>query len=185
MGKINLNQDEKKELLRLAKNTIEKFLKFSEFKIEDTKLSSLKEKRYGVFVTLKKFGELRGCIGYVEPIKPLYELVQMAAYSAAFEDPRFPPLNKNELNFIKLEISMLGKPHQIEDISEIEIGKHGLIIEKGFNRGLLLPQVATEYGWDVKEFLSHTCLKAGLSPDCWEDPNTKIYVFEGIVFEEE
>jgi len=104
--------------------------------------------------------------------------------SAAFEDPRFPPVEKKEVKEIDIEISVLSPLQTISNIENIQIGKHGLIIEKGYNRGLLLPQVAVEYNWDKEEFLEHTCKKAGLPRGAWEDPSTKIQIFSAEIFSE-
>ena len=105
------------------------------------------------------------------------------AISAAFEDPRFPPLQKEELSLIEIEISVLS-PLRKGTVEEVEVGKHGVYLIKGFRRGVLLPQVPVEYGWDKKTFLEHVCLKAGLSPDCYKDPDTEIYLFTAEVFKE-
>ncbi len=138
----------------------------------------------GAFVTLHKHGVLRGCIGYVIPIKPLYETVKEMAISSAFEDPRFPPLRNEEFDEIDIEISALSPLKQIESIDEIKVGKHGILIKKGFRSGLLLPQVATEQGWDLETFLTNTCYKAGLYGDCWKEKDTVIEIFSAIVFSE-
>jgi len=142
----------------------------------------LKEKK-GAFVTLKKHGNLRGCIGYIEARKPLYKTVADMAIAAAFNDPRFPPLRSDELTHVTLEISILSPLKEIKDINEIEVGIHGLYITKGYNSGLLLPQVATQYKWDSLTFLEETCYKAGLRPDAWKDKDTKIYIFSADVFD--
>jgi len=140
--------------------------------------------KLGVFVTLHKLGELRGCIGYVEGIRPLQEAVIEMAQSAAFNDPRFAPVTSEEVNDLELEISVLSPISEVENIDDIEIGKHGLIIEQGFFKGLLLPQVATEQNWNRKEFLQHTCRKAGLPVNAWKEQNTKIYAFSAEIFSE-
>ncbi|MCS7250188.1 MAG: AmmeMemoRadiSam system protein B [candidate division WOR-3 bacterium] len=181
---LKLSEEEKKELLTIARKTLESYLhnkKIPDFKITSENL----KKRYGVFVTLEKFGELRGCIGYVEGIKPLYEGVIDNAINAALRDPRFPPVSSKELKDIKIEITVLSPLKKIEDINKIVVGKHGILIKKGFYQGLLLPQVATEYGWDRETFLKHTCLKAGLNPESYKDKDTEIYIFEGLIISEE
>jgi len=142
---------------------------------------TLKEKR-GAFVTLKKRGHLRGCIGYVKAVKPLWETVQEMALAAAFHDPRFPSLKSDELKDISVEISVLSPLKRISDVNEIEVGKHGLYIVRGYNSGLLLPQVAVEYDWDKETFLSETCYKAGLPPNSWMEEDTEIYVFSADYF---
>ncbi len=146
----------------------------------------------GVFVTIETYPAkaLRGCIGYPEPVMPLAEATIRAAISAATEDPRFPPLHSKELADTLVEVSILTRPEFMrissprEYLDKIEIGRHGLIAEKGPYRGLLLPQVAVDQGWDVEEFLSHTCMKAGLLPDSWYDDGVAISRFEGRVFAE-
>ncbi len=141
----------------------------------------LKEKR-GAFVTLKKKDQLRGCIGYIDAIKPLHQTVREMAVAAAFHDPRFPKLSSEEFEQLTFEISVLGPLLRISDIHEIEVGKHGLYITRGRNSGLLLPQVATAYGWGRITFLEETCHKAGLPPQAWKDKDTKIYIFSADVF---
>ena len=138
----------------------------------------------GAFVTLHKHGALRGCIGYVEAIKPLYKTVQEMAIAAAFQDPRFPGLKADEFNNIEIEISVMSPLEKITDVNKIEVGKHGIIIKSGFNSGLLLPQVATEQGWDRDTFLEHTCYKAGLPGNIWKKPDTEILIFSAEVFSE-
>jgi len=146
-----------------------------------------KEKR-GVFVTLKKNG-LRGCIGHPYPDKSLGDAIVDSAVTAAIGDPRFPPAQIKELDDITIEVTILTPPKLIEGKAnerseKVQIGKHGLLLELMPFSGLLLPQVATEYGLDAKEFLSQTCLKAGLTPDMWLDERTKVYTFEGQIFAE-
>jgi AmmeMemoRadiSam system protein A len=137
----------------------------------------------GVFVTLKRDGHLRGCIGTLECRDPLVDEVARVAVSAAREDPRFEPVRPAELQGLDVEVSVLGPLEEIDPRDEraIEIGRHGLVVEQGHRRGLLLPQVATEWGWGREEFLSHTCAKAGLAPDCWRR-GAKVYRFAAEVF---
>lgn len=146
------------------------------------------EKR-GVFVTLTKSGTLRGCIGFPYPVMPLGEAIIHAAGAAALEDPRFPPVTKDELGAISLEVTILTVPEPLEGepakrLQQVVVGKHGLIVRGMGTSGLLLPQVATEYGWDAKTFLDHTCMKAGLSERCWTSKNVEILTFEGQIFSE-
>ena len=178
-----LSKEEKIFCLKLARETLERFFAGDKKKITPPEeYKHLWEKR-GAFVTLLKEGHLRGCIGILEPLYPLYEVIQKMAISAAFEDPRFPPLQKEELSLIEIEISVLS-PLRKGTVEEVEVGKHGVYLIKGFRRGVLLPQVPVEYGWDKKTFLEHVCLKAGLSPDCYKDPDTEIYLFTAEVFKE-
>lgn len=149
----------------------------------------------GVFVTLNHAEagakELRGCIGYPEPILPLVEATLDSAVNSATHDPRFPSVTLKELDKIVVEVSVLTPPQLIEVKDpkdyprKIAIGKDGLIVERGWYKGLLLPQVPIEWHWDEEEFLSNCCMKAGLPPDCWVVEGTKIYSFQAIIFEEE
>jgi AmmeMemoRadiSam system protein A len=148
-------------------------------KIED---KELKEKR-GAFVTLKVNDQLRGCIGYPLPYKPLWETITDVAVSAATQDPRFESLTLEELPAVKIEISVLSMPKSIKDIKEVEVGKHGIIISKGPCKGLLLPQVPVEWNWDLETYLSHGCLKAGLDEDEWKK-GVNIEIFSAQVFSE-
>lgn len=146
------------------------------------------EKHAGVFVTIKRSGDLRGCIGFPYPVHTMCNAVINASVAAATEDPRFQPIRKEELPDITVEVTVLGFPEEIDQLSSsalksIEIGKHGLIVQLGYFSGLLLPQVAEEENFTVSEFLEAACLKAGLSPSAWEDRETKVYKFEGRVFE--
>jgi AmmeMemoRadiSam system protein A len=180
-----LTNEERRYLLTLARKALEYYLKGETFTPPAPPLEykNSYEKR-GAFVTLTKKGRLRGCIGSLEGDKPLYQLIPELALSSAFQDPRFPPLSAEELPEIKIEISILsplypGRPE------EVEVGKHGIYIVRGFNRGVLLPQVATEYNLTREEFLRQGCLKAGLPEDCYKDPKTKLYLFTAEVFEED
>ncbi len=180
-----LNPEQQKKLLEIARKTLESFLKdgkMPEFQIGSKELNQ----KLGVFVTLRKDGHLRGCIGEFEPKEPLYKLVQAKAIDAAVNDPRFQPLQYDELDSIKIEISVLSPREKIDDWRKIELGKHGVMIKKGLRGGTFLPQVADETGWDLEEFLSHLCQsKAGLPSDCYKDPDTEIFIYTAQVFEEE
>lgn len=181
---FRLSEEEKKELLKIARMTIEARLfnkKPPEFKPTSPKL----QEKCGLFVTLKKKGALRGCIGYIEGIKPLYQAVSDIAINSAFCDPRFPPLRTEEWEDVQIEITVMSPLEKITDPTKIEIGKHGILIRRGFCQGLLLPQVATEECWDCETFLEHTCFKAGLPANAWKDKDTEIYIFSGEVFGEQ
>ena len=180
---VMLNNEQKKLLLKIAKESLEYYLKEGKQKKFEVKDPVLTEKS-GAFVTLKEFGQLRGCIGYIVAAKPLYETVAEMAISAGTKDPRFSPVKLEELKDIMIEITVLSPLKKINSIDEIEVGKHGIYIQKGFHSGLLLPQVATEYGWDKIEFLENTCYKAGLPKDAWKE-GADIYIFSGEVFSEE
>jgi AmmeMemoRadiSam system protein A len=139
----------------------------------------------GAFVTLKIQGRLRGCIGHITAAAPLIETVRDVALSSAFDDPRFPPLARDELERATIEVSVLSPFRRTRDPAEIRVGTHGILVRRGGRSGLLLPQVATEQGWERDEFLAHTCRKAGLPDDAWRDPDTVIEIFSAIVFGEE
>jgi len=178
-----LNEDQKKYLLGLARQAIETKLKTGRTLQDKTEDQVLLSKR-GAFVTLKVDAELRGCIGYPLPYKPLAETVIEMAIAAATQDYRFPHLEEEELGRLKIEISVLTLPHRINDVHEIEVGRHGIIISKGYNKGLLLPQVPLEYNWDRETYLRHGCLKAGLDENEWKK-QVQIETFEAQVFSEE
>ncbi len=179
---FKLNEEEKKTLLNIARKTIEEYItngKIPEFKITDENLKV----QTGVFVTLKKKGELRGCIGLIKGIKPLYLGVVDMAIAAATQDPRFLPVKKDELKDIEIEISVLTPFEKVKDPEkEIVVGRDGLYIIKGYYSGLLLPQVPVEWGWDRKTFLEQVCYKAGLPKDAWK--TAELYRFQALVFSE-
>jgi len=180
---LGLSAEEKRQLLKIARDTIESIARGEnppEVKITSDRL---KEKR-GAFVTINKKGMLRGCIGYIHALKPLAETIQEMAEAAAFRDPRFLPVAAEELPDLDIEISVLTPLERIDDPEKIEVGKHGILIRKGPNQGLLLPQVAVEYGWDRETFLEHTCQKAGLPGDAWREEDAEIWIFSADVFGE-
>ncbi len=183
MSQMELNLDQKKRLLQIARQTISQHLKTGKVDAESSEDEALLAP-CGAFVTLHKRGMLRGCIGTFVSDKPLVDTVQQMAISASMRDPRFAPVSEDELGEVDLEISVLSPLRQISDIDEIEVGRHGIFITRGFYSGVLLPQVATEQGWDRDTFLQQTCLKAGLPVDAWKDPDTKIEIFEAQVFGE-
>ncbi len=178
-----LNKEEKKKLMEIAKLSVIEAVTGKRQFFPNVTEERLKE-NCGAFVTLKENGQLRGCIGYIQALKPLYETVKDVAKSAAVNDYRFNPVTQDELGKLEYEISVLTPLKKIKDTSEIEVGRHGLVMKQGFNSGLLLPQVATEYGWDRETFLRETCRKAGLSQDAWKDKSTEIYIFSAEVFDE-
>lgn len=178
-----LSNEEKQQLLAIARKSLEEYLSKGRIPSFEVTSPNLKEKR-GAFVTLKKAGMLRGCIGLIYPIKPLYQTVAEMAVASAVDDPRFPPLSLDELPLVEIEISVLSPLERVKNIEEIEVGKHGLYIRSGPFSGLLLPQVATEYNWDRETFLQHTCLKAGLPSDAWKSKDVELYKFTAEVFSE-
>ncbi|OYD14538.1 hypothetical protein CH330_08300 [candidate division WOR-3 bacterium JGI_Cruoil_03_51_56] len=179
----DLTEQEKRNLLGIARNTLEDYIRNNKILEVKPLTPRLSEKR-GVFVTLHKQGQLRGCIGYIEPVKPLYLAVNEMAVAASTEDPRFPRVTMDELSDIDIEITVLSRLQRITDPNSVVVGKHGLVIRKGYQSGLLLPQVPVEQGWDRKQFLEYTCLKAGLPTDAWQDKDSELYVFTGQVFGE-
>ncbi len=178
---LGLTGDEKTILHSIARDAIESRLQGKPLPPLPALTPTLEQHR-GAFVTLTKNGGLRGCIGLIQAVRPLASSVQEMALAAAFQDPRFPPLSSEEWPLIEIEISALTPFTQIKDFSEIKIGTHGLYIQKGPYSGLLLPQVATEYGWNREEFLQQTCLKAGLPPNAYKDSDAKIYLFSADIF---
>jgi AmmeMemoRadiSam system protein A len=178
-----LDPEEQKRLLAVARETITELVQGNRTTGRKADLPGLEFQR-GAFVTIHRRGRLRGCIGNFISEKPLVNTVEDMAIAAASQDPRFPPLAQPELGDIDLEISVLSPLREIEDPEEIQVGTHGIYIISSRGRGVLLPQVATEQGWDRKTFLEHTCLKAGLEPGCWKQPDTKILVFTAQIFGE-
>ena len=177
-----------KYLVEVAKEAISTYLEMNtRIPIPEDCPDELKEE-LGVFVTLNKNRRLRGCIGYPEPVKSLIESTIDVAIAAAFEDPRFPALKTDEYGDLEFEVTVLTQPELIEVahpdqyLDEIEIGVDGLIIQKGYAKGLLLPQVAPENGFDAETFLEHTCMKAGISADSWMDESCDVYKFQGQIF---
>jgi len=177
-----LSQTAQKTLLSLARGTVEAHLEKRPLP-SPTPLTPEIQREGGCFVTFKIDGKLRGCIGTFTSEKPLWETVREMAISAATRDPRFYPMNRDDLRKATIEISVISPLRVIDSVEEIEVGTHGIYIEKGFNRGVLLPQVATEYGWDRETFLAHTCIKAGLRENAWKEECT-ISVFTAQVFGE-
>lgn len=178
-----LSESDKKYLLSVARKSIINAVSGKPREIIENPPTAL-HKPSGAFVTLHKKGELRGCIGYIEAIGSLLETVQDAAEKAALADYRFNPVAPEEVSEIEIEISVLTPIKKISKIEEIEVGKHGIIIQHGYNRGLLLPQVAVEHGWDRETFLDQTARKAGLPSGAWKDTETKIFTFTAEIFSE-
>jgi len=192
---FELNEEEGKFLVKLARRAVKEYLETKKVPETTRRVHEKLLQLCGVFVTINSIEneekELRGCIGYPYPTDPLGEAVIQSAISAATQDPRFNPLTKDELDKVVFEVSVLTPPQVLEvkrpqDYpSKIRIGEDGLIIEKGMFKGLLLPQVPVEWNWDQEEFLCQCCIKAGLPPDNWLLPVTRIQKFQAIIFEEE
>lgn len=178
-----LSKTDATHLLKIARDAI-----IHQIKNEDYSPTPREEKALnqhsGCFVTITQNDHLRGCIGNFQSQQPLYLEVATMAVAAASQDPRFPPMGPDELANFNLEITVLSPLQKIEDINQIEVGTHGIYIIKGLNRGVLLPQVATEYGWDRETFLRQTCAKAGLIDNAWQQSDTEIYIFSGQIFHE-
>jgi len=177
-----LNKDEQEFLLDVARKTIIEHAKNGrtpDFQSDNPGL----HRKCGAFVTLtEKNGALRGCIGYVEPIKPLLHTIVDMAVACSSRDPRFQPVEPDEFPNLDVEISVLTPLEEIRKADKVCVGRHGLMIRKGSASGLLLPQVATEYGWDRPRFLEETCRKAGLKTDAWKEPDAKLFIFSAQIF---
>lgn len=185
-----LSKDNGSVLIELARRSVESVFDGNTISVSDSIKEQFSENN-GVFVTIHKFGKLRGCIGYPKSSIPIHETILSAAKSAAFQDPRFRPLNEDELSKVDFEVSILSSPEEIDVKSEtdiksnIKIGKHGLIVKCDDFSSLVLPHVPVEYGWNSKEFLRHALNKAGLNEDAWKEPESTIYTFKAKIFKEE
>ena len=188
--KNNITLEEGNILVKTARNVVTEYLKDMKKIPLEKSIQDRFSFRSGVFVTLNNPIGLRGCIGYPLPDKKLYNALEDAAIAAAIEDPRFPPVKLEELDSITFEVTVLTPPQTIkvdepkEYLKKIKVGQDGLIVKYGYNSGLLLPQVPIEWGWNEKEFLEHTCEKAGLPRDYWKKPEIEVQKFQGIVFKE-
>jgi hypothetical protein len=178
-----LTKKEQKQLLKIARDTIVAYVSNGSIPTIETASKGL-NLQSGCFVTIKQKGQLRGCIGNFVSDQPLFRLVQEMAVSAATRDPRFYPMKTHDLDDFEVDISVLSPLEKALSVEEIKVGTHGIYIVKGSYRGVLLPQVATDYGWDRDEFLRHTCIKAGLPEDAWKK-GCEIYIFSALVFGED
>lgn len=180
---MTLSPQQRTRLLEIARNSI-----IAAHRGERPAIGDVEERLLqpaGAFVTLNdQAGDLRGCIGSIQAVLPLAQAVSDSAISAAFRDPRFPPVSIDELPLLHIEISVLGPVTAVRSVDEIVVGRDGLIVTQRGRTGLLLPQVATEYGWGLDEFLSHTCTKAGLPGEAWHSPETRIERFPAEIFGE-
>jgi len=185
MDDIYIPPDSQKRLLQLSRETLEGFVlrwERQDCRIDDPYLLT---SRYGAFVSLHKGEELRGCIGTCFPTNPLYETVVEMTRAAASRDHRVPPIIASELPAIHIEISVLSPPDLVNDPRSVEVGRHGLHIQSRERRGVLLPQVATQYGWDLETFLAQACLKVGLPKNAWKWPETRISRFTALILGEQ
>jgi AmmeMemoRadiSam system protein A len=182
---FDLSDNQRHTLLVIARQSIASVLKGQTIEWKPENFDDVLRHPAGAFVTLNtRDGALRGCIGSIQAVHPLYQAVASSAIAAAFRDPRFPPLHPGELEQLHLEISVMGPIELVTNIEEIVVGRDGLIVGLGHNAGLLLPQVASEYRWDRETFLGHTCLKAGLPRDAWRSKDCRIEKFSALVFSE-
>jgi len=179
---FSLNAHDKSELLALARKSVEYAVREGKHYDAEASSSELLNQEHGAFVTLNKAGELRGCIGYMSSLKPLYLTVRDTAAFAALRDTRFPPVSASELPQLEYEISVLSPLRRVLDVRQIKVGEHGLLMKNDTHEGVLLPQVPVEQKWDRQEFLDETCAKAGMRAGCWKDDNTDIFQFTAVVF---
>jgi AmmeMemoRadiSam system protein A len=180
-----LTAEQRQTLLSIARRSIEAVLDGRRPELDFSQYDDTLRRPSGAFVSLHtKGGDLRGCIGSIQALAPLCNAVSSSAVNAAFRDPRFHPVRRDELGNLHIEISVMSPIERVADVAEIEVGRDGLIISRGTRAGLLLPQVAMNYGWDRETFLRQTCVKAGLSPDSWQLPECRIERFSAEVFSE-
>ena len=182
--RFSVNRHEKDELLALARKSVEYAVREKKAYEPTASASEALNQERGAFVTLRKSGELRGCVGYTSAIKPLYMTVRDTATLAALRDSRFPPVSASELPQLDYEISVLSPLRRVLNVGQIKVGQHGLLMRNGVDEGLLLPQVPIEEGWDRQKFLEETCHKAGMQSGCWKNENTDIFMFTAAVFGE-
>jgi AmmeMemoRadiSam system protein B/AmmeMemoRadiSam system protein A len=181
---FSLSDQEKSELLALARKSVEYVVQEKYAYEPPANASATLNQERGAFTTLKKSGELHGCIGYTSAAKPLYITVRDTATLAAMRDPRFPPVTASELPSLEYEISVMSPLRRVTDVQQIKVGQHGLLMKNGDSEGLLLPQVPVEQRWDRHTFLEQTCAKAGMRTSCWMDEDTDIFSFTAVVFGE-
>jgi hypothetical protein len=183
-AEFSLTPAEKRELLKIARQSVETAVREKKLYSPPADEPEALRNARGAFVTLKEHGDLRGCIGYMSPVKPLAETVRDVAAYAALEDRRFRPVSESELGILEYEISVLSPLRKVEDINQIHVGQHGLLIRKGEYEGVLLPQVPTEEGWNRNTFLEQVCVKAGLPEQAWKDADADLFMFSALVFAE-
>jgi len=181
-GASDLSEEEKEFLLELSRVSVECAVKGGKNSLLKERMPERFLQKAAVFVTLTEHGDLRGCIGSIVPQDMLYRTVASSAVNAALHDPRFNPVTEKDLDHLSYEISVLSRFKLVADMEEIQIGRHGLLIQSGYSKGLLLPQVATEHSWDRHTFLEQTCIKASLPRDAWKKPSTDLFLFSAEVF---
>lgn len=181
---FTLSEGERAELLGIARKSVEQAVRARSLYDPGPVTDEVLNQERGTFVTVTEAGSLRGCVGYTAATKPLYLSVRDTAMLAAMRDPRFAPVAPQELPALQYEVSVLSPLRRVQDVGEIHIGQHGLLMKNGANEGLLLPQVPVEQQWDHKRFLEETCVKAGLPRDCWKSEDTDIFAFTAVVFGE-
>jgi AmmeMemoRadiSam system protein A len=184
MDEVHIPSDSQARLLRIARWTLEDVVQGGQRQVEQIGDPCLQSREYGAFVSLHRGDELRGCIGTCTPSTPLYQTVVDMTQAAASRDSRVTPIRREELNHIRIDISILSRLEMVDDPLLLELGKHGLHIAQGERRGVLLPQVAAQYRWDMRTFLEQTCLKAGLPKNAWKEPNTLVSSFSALIIEE-
>jgi AmmeMemoRadiSam system protein A len=185
MGDVFIPPDSQKRLLQLARQTLEDFVRGAERHVQEISDPSLQSCDYGAFVSLHNQQTLRGCVGNCAPNARLFEVVIEMTEAAASRDGRMAPVSADELDDIRIDITVLSPLERVDDPLALQVGKHGLHIAQGAKRGVLLPQVAAQYEWDMKTFVEQTCVKAGLRKDAWKDPRTEISSFTGLIIEEQ
>jgi AmmeMemoRadiSam system protein A len=185
MMHVYLPSESQRKLMELSRQALEDFVRGMEREREQIDDPYLQSREYGAFVSLHKKEELRGCIGNCAPKARLFETVTEMTQAAASRDPRVKPVAKKELAEIRIDITVLSPLELLEEPLTLEIGKHGLYIASGGKRGVLLPQVATQYGWDIKTFLEQTCLKAGLRKNAWIESDAQVSGFTALIIEEQ
>ena len=183
---VDIPPDAGRALMQLARRTLAETARAENDTVGDIEHPVLRGSDFGAFVTLRrKDGALRGCVGRILAEEPLFKTIMEMTRAAALDDPRFPPVGAEEIADIRISISLVSPLSPLDDLAMLRIGEHGLYIENGFRRGVFLPQVPVEQGWDKQEFLSQTCRKANLAEDAWREPETRIACFTTQVIEEE
>jgi uncharacterized protein len=185
MTNVYLPPESQRKLIEVSRQALEDFVRRIRREKEQIDDPYLQSREYGAFVSLHKKEELRGCIGNCAPKSPLFETVAAMTEAAASRDPRVKPISQKELGEIRIDITVLSPLERVGDPLALAIGQHGLYIASSKKHGVLLPQVATQYGWDIKTFLEQTCVKAGLRKDAWKEADTELSSFTALIIEEQ